>query len=68
MKRFLSIFLSILVVIGCLVPNYAFAADNSEYDSEFTQEEFEALEHICGIHSTICIRFNSGTYIRNSKR
>ena len=48
MKRFLSIFLSILVVIGCLVPNYAFAADNSEYDSEFTQEEFEALEHKIG--------------------
>lgn len=49
MKRFLSIFLSILIVIGCSVPSYAFAADNSEYDSEFTQEEFEALEHVYAV-------------------
>ena len=49
MKKFLSIFLSILIVIGCSVPSYAFAADNSEYDSEFTQEEFESLEHVYAV-------------------
>ena len=49
MKKFLSIFLSILVVIGCSIPSYAFAADNSEYDSEFTQEEFESLEHVYAV-------------------
>lgn len=49
MKRFLSIFLSILIVIGCSVPSYAFAADNSEYNSEFTQEEFESLEHVYAV-------------------
>ena len=46
MKKFLSIFLSILLIISCSVPSYAFAADNTEYDSVFTQEEFESLEHV----------------------
>lgn len=45
MKKIISIFLSMLMVICCLVPNYAFAASNSEFDAEITQEEFEALEH-----------------------
>lgn len=49
MKKFLSILLSILMITCCLVPNYAFAADNSEYDSEFTQEEFESLEHVYAV-------------------
>lgn len=49
MKKFLSIFLSVLVVIGCSVPSCAFTADNSEYDSEFTKEEFESLEHIYAV-------------------
>ncbi len=46
MKKFLSIFLSIFLIISCSVPSYAFAADNTEYDSVFTQEEFESLEHV----------------------
>lgn len=49
MKKILSIFLSIFVIVSCLAPSYAFAADISEYDSEFTQEEFESLEHVYAI-------------------
>jgi len=49
MKKFLSIFLSILVIMCCSVPTYVFAAENSEYDFEFTQEEFESLEHIYAV-------------------
>lgn len=45
MKKFLSVFLTILMAICCLTPSYAFAASNSEFDSEFTQQEFESLEH-----------------------
>lgn len=49
MKKFLSILLSFLVVMSCSVPSYAFAADTSEYNSEFTQEEFESLEHVYAV-------------------
>lgn len=45
MKKFLSVFLTILMAICCLTPSYAFAAGNSEFDSEFTQQEFESSEH-----------------------
>lgn len=45
MKKNLSVFLTILMAICCLTPSYAFAAVNSEFDSEFTQQEFESLEH-----------------------
>lgn len=45
MKKFLSVFLTILMAICCLTPSYAFAAGNSESNSEFTQQEFESLEH-----------------------
>ncbi len=45
MKKFLSVFFTILMAICSLTPSYAFAAGNSEFDSEFTQQEFESLEH-----------------------
>ncbi len=49
MKKLLSVFLTILMTICCLTPNYAFAASNSEFNAEFTQEEFEALEHVYAV-------------------
>ncbi len=49
MKKHLSIILSAIIVITCLVPFTAFAEDNTKYDAEFTQTEFESLEHVYAI-------------------
>lgn len=54
MKKYLSIFLTIFMIMSCLTPSYAFAADNTEYNSEFTQEEFESLEHVYAISIQPC--------------
>lgn len=45
MKKVISVFIVMIMAICCLTPSYAFAASNSEFDAEFTQEEFESLEH-----------------------
>lgn len=45
MKKYISIFLVILMIITCFVPVTAFAADSTEDDAYFTQEEFDSLEH-----------------------
>lgn len=52
MKKYISIFLAILMIITCLAPVTAFAADSTEDDAYFTQEEFEALEHIYAVSIT----------------
>lgn len=49
MKKYLSIILSAVIAITCLTPFTAFAEDNTEYDTEFTQAEFESLEHIYAV-------------------
>lgn len=49
MKKYISIILAVLMLISCMVPLSAFAADDMEDDAYFTQEEFEALEHIYAI-------------------
>lgn len=46
MKKYFSIILSAVIAITCLIPFTAFAEDNTEYDAEITQTEFESLEHI----------------------
>jgi len=46
MKKLISIILSAIIAITCLVPFTAFAEDNVENNLEFTQEEFESLEHV----------------------
>lgn len=52
MKKHISIFLAILMIITCLAPVTAFAADSTEDDAYFTQEEFEVLEHIYAVSIT----------------
>lgn len=49
MKKYLSIILSAVIAITCLIPLTAFAEDNTEYDAEFTQAEFESLEHVYAV-------------------
>lgn len=49
MKKYLSIILSAIIAITCLIPFTAFAEDNTEYDAEFTQAEFESLEHVYAV-------------------
>lgn len=44
MKKYISIFLAILMIITCSAPVTAFAADSTEDDVRFTQEELELLE------------------------
>lgn len=45
MKKYVSLLLIIIILITSLIPFNAFAADGTEDDAYFTQEEFEALEH-----------------------
>lgn len=49
MKKYLSIILSAVIAITCLVPFTAFAEENTEYGANFTQAEFESLEHIYAV-------------------
>lgn len=52
MKKYISMFLAILMIITCSAPVTAFAADSTEDDVYFTQEEFETLEHIYAVSIT----------------
>ena len=52
MKKYISIFLAILMIITCSAPVTAFAADNTEDNAYFTQEEFETFEHIYAVNIT----------------
>lgn len=52
MKKYISIFLAILMIITCSAPVTAFAADSTEDNAYFTQEEFEALEHTYAVGIT----------------
>lgn len=52
MKKYISIFLAIIMIITCFAPVTVFAADSTEDDAYFTQEEFEALEHIYAVGIT----------------
>lgn len=45
MKKYISIFLAIIMIIACFIPITAFAADNTEDDVYFTQDERELLEN-----------------------
>lgn len=45
-KNLISIFLALLIVFCSVMPFTVFAADSTEDDASFTQEEFESLEHI----------------------
>lgn len=44
MKKYISIFFAILMIITCFAPVTVFAADSSKDDVCFTQEELELLE------------------------
>lgn len=46
MKKFLSVFLAILMFISASVPAQAFAENGEEYNCELTQEELDALEFV----------------------
>ena len=46
MKKYISIFLTILMIVTCCAPATAFGAERTEDSVYFTQEEFESLEHI----------------------
>lgn len=45
MKKYISIFLTLIMIIACFTPVTAFAADSSKDDVSFTQEELKLLEH-----------------------
>lgn len=49
MKKYISIFLAITIAMVCFIPNLVFAADSTEDNSYFSQEEFESLEHIYAV-------------------
>lgn len=46
MKKYISLFLAAIMLFSCMVPFSAFAAESTEDDAYFSQEEFEALEHL----------------------
>ena len=52
MKKYISIYLAILMIITCSAPFTVFAADNTEDNAYFTQEEFETFEHIYAVNIT----------------
>lgn len=52
MKKYISILLSILMMLSCFAPVTAFADDSTEDEAYFTQEEFEALEHTYAVGIT----------------
>lgn len=52
MKKYISMFLTILMIITCFAPVTAYASESTEDDVYFTQEEFEALEHIYAVGIT----------------
>ena len=45
MKKYITLLFTFIILITSLIPFNAFAADGTEDDVYFTQEEFEALEH-----------------------
>lgn len=45
MKKHISLLLTFIILATSLIPFNAFAADSTEDDAYFTQEEFEAFEH-----------------------
>ena len=49
MKKYISIFLTLIMIIACFTPVTAFAADSSKDDVSFTQEELELLEHTSAV-------------------
>lgn len=49
MKKYISIFLAILMIITCFAPVTVFAADSSKDDVYFTQEELELLEQTSAV-------------------
>ncbi len=49
MKKYISIFLTLIMIITCFAPVTAFAADGSKDDVSFTQEEMELLEHTSAV-------------------
>ena len=45
MKKIFSIIMAFIMLFTCTIPFSALAADNTEDDAFFTQEEFESHEH-----------------------
>ena len=46
MKKVFSITIACIMLFICIIPFAAFAADSTEDDAVFTQEEFESFEHV----------------------
>ena len=46
MKKIISIILIVIALLTCVIPTTALAANNTEDDIYFTQEEFQALNPI----------------------
>lgn len=46
MKKFITVLFTIILSITAIIPFNAYAAENTVDDLYFTQEDFEALEHI----------------------
>lgn len=63
MRKYISIFLTLIMIITSFVPVTVFAADSTEDDAYFTQEEFETLEHLYAVGITT---YATGLIIKNN--
>lgn len=46
MKKYISIVFSIIMIVCCMCPLNVLAFDESRYDCNFTNQEFNSLEHV----------------------
>ncbi len=53
MKKYISIYLAILMIITCFAPATVFAADSTEDNIYCTQEKFDSLEHTCAVGTSL---------------
>ena len=66
MKKIISIILIVIALLTCVIPTTALAANNTEDDIYFTQEEFHALNPIYAEYEEISNARATGLIIRKN--